>query len=60
MDSLQSVSNCIRPNCRMASVDLKDAFYRVSIHQTIKSFSILNGKSTAIHLGHCRVDIIRP
>ena len=32
MESLQSVLNIIRPNCWMASVDLKDAFYTVPIH----------------------------
>ena len=31
MESLQSVLNIIRPNCWMASVDLKDAFYTVRI-----------------------------
>ena len=51
MESLQTVLNIIRPNFRMARVDLKDAFYTVPIHPAIESFSNLNGKSTAIHLG---------
>ena len=32
LESLQNVLNNIRPNCWMASVDLKDAFYTVLIH----------------------------
>ena len=38
MDSLQSVLNIIRPNCWMASVDLKDAFYKVPIHPDHQKF----------------------
>ena len=36
VESLQSVLNIIRPNCQMASVDMKDAFYTMPIHQSIK------------------------
>ena len=32
MESLQNVLNIIRPNCWMASADLKDAFYMEPIH----------------------------
>ena len=59
MGSLQSVLNIIRPNCWIASVDLKDTFYMVPIHLDHQSFSTLNGKSTAMHLGECRMDIVR-
>ena len=38
MESLQSVLNIIRPNCWMASVDLKDAFYTVAIHPDHQKF----------------------
>ena len=38
MDSLQSVLNIITPNCWMASVDLKDAFYKVPIHPNHQKF----------------------
>ena len=41
MESVQSVLNIIRPNCWMASVDLKDAFYTVPIqpgHQKFLKF----------------------
>ena len=38
MESLQSVLNIIRPNCWMASVDLKDAFYTVPIHTDHQRF----------------------
>jgi len=31
MDTLQSVISLITPNCYMASVDLKDAYYCVPI-----------------------------
>jgi len=33
MESLKHVISMIRPNCFMASVDLKDAYYSVPIHQ---------------------------
>ena len=38
MESLQSVLNTIRPNCWMTSVDLKDAFYPVSIYPDHQKF----------------------
>ena len=38
MESLQNVLNIIRPNCWMASVDLKDAFYTVPIHTDHQKF----------------------
>ena len=38
MESLQSVLNIIRPNCCMASVDLKDAFYTDPIHPDHQKF----------------------
>ena len=38
MESLQSVLNIIRPNCRMARADLKDAFYTVPIHPDHQKF----------------------
>ena len=38
MESLQIVLNIIRPNCWMASVDLKDAFYTVPIHTDHQKF----------------------
>ena len=44
MKSLQSVLNITRPNCRMAGVDLKDAFYMVPIHpdhQILEGISLL-------------------
>ena len=36
--SFQSVLNIIKPNCWMASVDLKDAFYMVPIHPDHQKF----------------------
>ena len=36
--SLQSVLNIIRPNCCMAGVDLKDAFYTDPIHPDHQEF----------------------
>ena len=33
MESLKQVVNMIRPNCFMAAVDLRDAYYSVPIHQ---------------------------
>ena len=38
MESLQSILNIIRPNYRMARVDLKDAFYTVPIHPDHQKF----------------------
>ena len=38
MESVQSVLNIIRPNCWMASVDLKDAFYTVPIQPDHQKF----------------------
>ena len=38
MESVQSVLNIIGPNCWMASVDLKDAFYMVPIHPDHQKF----------------------
>ena len=38
MESLDNVLNIIQPNVWMASVDLKDAFYTVPIHQTHQKF----------------------
>ena len=38
MGSLQSVLNIIRPNCWIASVDLKDTFYMVPIHLDHQKF----------------------
>ena len=38
MESLQTVLNIIRPNFRMARVDLKDAFYTVPIHPDHRKF----------------------
>ena len=32
MDSINNVINLIKPNVYMASVDLKDAFFSVTIH----------------------------
>ena len=43
--SLQSVLNITRPNCRMAGVDLKDAFHMVPIHpdhQILMGISLLS------------------
>ena len=37
-EPLQSVLNIIRPNCRMACVDLKDAFYTAPIHPDHQKF----------------------
>ena len=38
MESLKHVVSMVRPNCFMASVDFKDAYYSVSIHQDHQKF----------------------
>ena len=38
MESLKHVVSMVTPNCFMASVDLKDAFYSVPIHQDHQNF----------------------
>ena len=38
MESLQSFLNIMRPNCRVARVNLKGAFYTVSIHLDPQKF----------------------
>ena len=44
MESLQSVLNIIRPNCRIARADLKDAFYTAPIHPDHQKFLKLKWK----------------
>ena len=38
MDNLKTAIDLVRPNCFMASVDLKDAYYSVPIHNTYQSY----------------------
>ena len=41
MESLKHVISMIRPNCSMASVDLKDAYYTVPIHRDHQKYGQL-------------------
>ena len=59
MESLQSILNIIRPNCWMASVDLKDAFYTFPIHPDHQKYLKFKWQEHYIHLGECRMDIVR-
>ena len=38
MESIHSVAYCISPNCYMAKIDLKDAYYSVGIHPDYQKF----------------------
>ena len=38
MDSIQTVASMITPNCWMASIDLKDAYYSVPIHPLYQKY----------------------
>jgi len=38
MDSIQSVIEMLRPGCWMASIDLKDAYYSVPIHEEYRKY----------------------
>ena len=38
MDTLQKALTLVFPNCYMASIDLKDAYYSVSIPETDRKF----------------------
>ena len=38
MESLSDVFKIIQPNCQMASVDLKDAFYTIPIHNAYQKY----------------------
>ena len=38
MDSLQAATELMKPGCFMASIDLKDAYYTVSIHQEFQKY----------------------
>ena len=42
MESLSNVFKIIQPNCWMISVDLKETFYNIPIHNIIQTKSILN------------------
>ena len=38
MESLKSVTEMITPGCSMASIDIKDAYYTVSVHEEFQKF----------------------
>ena len=38
MDTLKSIIALMTPNCYMASLDLKDAYYTVPVHQNCRNF----------------------
>ena len=38
MENLHSATNLMRQNCYMASVDLRHAYYSVSIHPSFRKF----------------------
>ena len=60
MESLQIFLNIIRPNCWMASVDLKDEFCTVPIHLDHQKFLKCKWQEHCfMHLGECRMDIVR-
>ena len=42
MEFLSNVFKIIQPNCWMTSVDLKETFYTIPIHNIIHTKSILN------------------
>ena len=38
MESINQVIDIVRPNVYMASIDLKDAFYSIPIHQEYQEY----------------------
>ena len=38
MDSVSTIANMIRPNCYMASIDLKDAYYSIAVREVDRKF----------------------
>ena len=38
METIKSVAYCVTPNCYMAKIDLKDAYYSVGIHPEFQKF----------------------
>jgi len=49
MDNLKSVVMLMKPNCFMATIDLKDAYYSVSIKES-ENISDLHGEISCFSL----------
>ena len=50
MDTLSSVIKLMRPNCFMATIDLKDAYYSVPVSEKHQNISNFTGKETSTSL----------
>ena len=46
MESIHAVLNLVTPNCWMASLDFKDAYYSVKIHLVLETFFKFSNKCT--------------
>lgn len=58
METLQSAINMMTKGCFMASVDLKDAYYSVPIHETIKNILSFPGRIICTNLPVCQMDLL--